>query len=245
MARIWNTVSGIFDAISWLALLVIIYVGLNHVVKLWGGWTMFAEGLKGWSTLITGLLAVGAAYLTVQQMRKSDELQKQLHKEALLNASYKERLAVKRLQSRLPEYCRRTAAAVQEMHDYMNHEIASGTQNWSPDKVVLTYNAVFTVWMTREHLIKFQSEPAALLFTPEIDEAIAHCMNYISFFLHGVEAAPDMHNMPRDLNLNRPPAYWSHNMLPLALPVAKTLNSLAEATEAWVSEYSQLQTDPV
>ncbi|KQW76794.1 hypothetical protein [Ensifer sp. Root127] len=65
-------------------------------------------------TLLTGLLAIGAAYWTLREMRISDEVQERRHFELRLDAIRDDLLAVKRLQETVPGDLRKNVDGIRD-----------------------------------------------------------------------------------------------------------------------------------
>lgn len=83
-------------AICWTVLVGFAVFDLYILIDYWIGAAAFAGGLKDWSTMVTGILAVGAALYTVRQMKITEKLQGERH-DALMRLNVKsDRLKVQR-----------------------------------------------------------------------------------------------------------------------------------------------------
>lgn len=161
----------------WMNLAVILALAVTFGPAIFGEakdpWTQF---VFGYQTLITGLFAVFAAFITLRQMRESEERQQVRHLEALLVTVRDDRRAINRLRDFLPERLPKDVVPLHAYADLAADEAdVDREEPWSRERKVAFYAAAFAAIRIGNTLNDPRVQRCTEMFTSEMHEEIINC----------------------------------------------------------------------
>lgn len=181
MAWVWKFVTGVLVTIHGIALLAItvflLYVINNYVLNSWSGWHDFKESIQDWSTLITGILAVGAAYLTVREMRRIEENDKIRHQQNIGIANRRDEWAIRRMRDFLPTKLRAEAAQMVPFVELDRDQVVTDAP-WSQSTRKAYAAAVFAAKRIGDSFNDRRFKECSHLFTTELEDDANACASW-------------------------------------------------------------------
>lgn len=129
--------------------------------------------VRDWQGLLGGVLAIAAAYLTVRQMRLSDDQHQIRHSEMIGAERSRERMIAKRAGSHMASDLRVTVTVVGQMRSAMSEEAL--IRNFFDHSPGLAAIHTFLQRVTT-HRSLLEARP---LFEPEMDEFLTKATQYV------------------------------------------------------------------
>ncbi len=134
------------------------------------GWVKY---IYNYQTLLTGILAVAAAFVTVRQMRASDALSEQRHRQLIRFQVRNDRMAIERIKLWLPNMLNIASRAADKFLQRPRDD------PWSDERKYALLEAVVALDRLTTDLVGPRTQPSAYLFSPIVHTEI----NAIAGFL--------------------------------------------------------------
>lgn len=207
------------------------------------GWLTF---IYNYQTLITGVFAVGAAYVTVRQMQESDRQQELRHRRQIYLDRRREILGARRFLTRiassldfLDECGRRFRSHMAEVADPGMFDATHVMENWTWQAKVDYFFALNLIRGLNE---KLNSTPSSAptyeleLLTPDADVAL----DRFKFLLQDAAKIVDDPSSYTDMHVNdgRPPMNYSYEVEGIILGLADAAKYLRGELDTWLQQLS-------
>jgi hypothetical protein len=182
-----------------------------------------------YQTLITGLAAVGAAFMTIRAMQESDERQERRHAQIMRMSLLKETLAIKRLASELPARLR----DLKRNHEHLAAFDLNDKKTWSVEGAGAFSVALFVSLQVMRQLQGETVKECRPLFTVEISRLLGLTIQWGTMLL---SKSPTLLEQMSAFDPHAGKPSWFHkDMIPLLEAFALTGESLADELDRWAA----------
>lgn len=144
-------------------------------------WTKY---IYNYQTLLTGALAVGAAFVTVHQMRRSDELQERRHRQLIKFQQRNDTLAIDRITAWLPTMLKACESSIRA---YLSRP---PDEEWNADRQFSLMTAMSRLHALWVDLRGPRTQAHSNLFSPLVHTQVVSLASYLDILFASVPLKP-------------------------------------------------------
>ncbi len=194
----------------------------------------YFEFLKEFQTLLTGLLAVGAAAYTISEMIKSDAKQEQRHREMVEISMLPSKLAVARVAEYLPKSLRHYCEQFRLFSELLDKDTLQPA--WDKESVRQVIRACMSAHNLRKDLLSERVTSCHYLFDHDVMQNLEELRGWSGSLLARL---PDDFAMPilAEEEVPARPAWYNRGLYAYLEVMSHSAGVLADEIDEWAEQF--------